>query len=304
MFEKLDLTEQPFGLLTAKEIVGKDKRGTLWRCACECGGEKIVPATYLRNGHTTSCGCKGRNARQNTIKKGDRFGLLEAVEFAEYETKPDGKRRAVWLFQCDCGKRKKLPVANVKFANVRSCGCKATAHITNLKKQDITGETFDRLTAIRPTDERADNGSVVWEFACSCGNTTKMSVYRFHSHRVHSCGCLYRESRAMVNGLRRDIVNESSLSLIVYTKKRSTANQSGHPGVWYNKRSARWEAYINFRKKRYHLGSFKEKEEAVSARQSAEKKLHDPVVIEHFDDLTRESQETFIRYLLSARKEP
>ena len=135
-------------------------------------------------------------------------------------------------------------------------------------------------------------------------NTTKMSVYRFHSHRVHSCGCLYRESRAMVNGLRRDIVNESSLSLIVYTKKRSTANQSGHPGVWYNKRSARWEAYINFQKKRYHLGSFKQKEEAVSARQSAEKKLHDPVVIEHFDDLTRESQETFIRYLLSARKEP
>ncbi len=36
----------------------------------------------------------------------------------------------------------KLPVANVKFANVQSCGCKAVTHITNRKKQDITGETF------------------------------------------------------------------------------------------------------------------------------------------------------------------
>lgn len=45
MFEKLDLTDQSFDLLTAREIVGKDKRGTLWRCECECGGEKIVPAS-------------------------------------------------------------------------------------------------------------------------------------------------------------------------------------------------------------------------------------------------------------------
>lgn len=225
------------------------------------------------------------------------------MEFVEYETRPDGKHRAVWLFKCDCGNFKKLPVANVKYANVQSCGCKAVTHITNLKKQDITGETFDRLTAIRPTDERADNGSVVWEFACSCGNTTKMSVYRFHSHRVHSCGCLYREPRGKINSLRKDIVDESSLSLIVYTKKRSTANQSGHPGVWYNKTADRWEAYINFQKKRYRLGHFKEKAEAVKVRQAAERKLHDPIVMEHFDDLTLESRETFIRYLLSTMKQ-
>ncbi len=61
----------------------------------------------------------------------------------------------------------------------------------------------------------------------------------------------------MDNGLRRDIVDESALRLIVHTKKRSTANQSGHPGVWYNKRAGRWEAYINFQKKRYRPGTFK-----------------------------------------------
>ena len=37
---KKDLSNQQFGRLTAKEIVGKDKRGYLWRCECECGGEK------------------------------------------------------------------------------------------------------------------------------------------------------------------------------------------------------------------------------------------------------------------------
>lgn len=75
MFEKLDLTDQSFDLLTAREIVGKDKRGTLWRCECECGGEKIVPASYLRNGHTTSCGCRGKNVRQNTIHRATALGF-------------------------------------------------------------------------------------------------------------------------------------------------------------------------------------------------------------------------------------
>ena len=39
-----DLTEKTFDLLTAKEIVEKSKRGTLWCCECVCGGEKIVQA--------------------------------------------------------------------------------------------------------------------------------------------------------------------------------------------------------------------------------------------------------------------
>lgn len=46
-----------FGRLTAIEIVGKLRRGNLWRCVCDCGGEKRALAYALRSGQVRSCGC-------------------------------------------------------------------------------------------------------------------------------------------------------------------------------------------------------------------------------------------------------
>ena len=292
-----DISEKTFGLLTAKEIVGRSKRGTLWRCECECGGEKIVPAPYLQNHHTRSCGCIVKGIRENAIKKGDRFDMLEAVEFVGYTTRATGKRQAVWKFRCDCGTEKEMPMANVKFGNVRSCGCKAKAHITNLRKEDITGETFDRLTAIRPTDERDDNGSIVWEFACECGNTTKMSVYRFHTKRVHSCGCWYKESRKDCPSYRKDIVGGTSISTIVASKIRPARAASGHTGIYLDKRSGKWIANINVRKKRYYLGRYDDINKAVNARKLGEQRLHDPMIMQYWDTLTPKKQREYLVHI-------
>ena len=284
-----DISERTFGLLTAKEIVGRSKRGTLWRCECACGGEKIVPAPYLQNHHTRSCGCIVKGIRENAIKKGDRFDMLEAVEFVGFTTRATGKRQSVWKFRCDCGTEKEMPMANVKFGNVRSCGCKAKAHITNLRKEDITGETFDRLTAIRPTDERDDNGSIVWEFACECGNTTKMSVYRFHTRRVHS--------RKDCTSFRKDLVDGTSISTIVASKIRPARAASGHTGIYLDKHSGKWIANINFRKKRYYLGRYDDINKAVNARKLGEQRLHDPMIMQYWDTLTPKKQREYLVHI-------
>ena len=52
---------QKFGRLTVIEFtgqstVGKQKRRII-KCICDCGNEKLIPLTYLRRGHTKSCGC-------------------------------------------------------------------------------------------------------------------------------------------------------------------------------------------------------------------------------------------------------
>lgn len=45
---KKDITNQKFGRLIAKEIVRTiPGKGTIWRCECECGGEKEVLAAYF-----------------------------------------------------------------------------------------------------------------------------------------------------------------------------------------------------------------------------------------------------------------
>lgn len=58
-----DLAQQRFGLLIAINRVGtkvnqSGRRRALWRCICDCGGERIAVTSDLTGGNTTSCGCK------------------------------------------------------------------------------------------------------------------------------------------------------------------------------------------------------------------------------------------------------
>ena len=55
---KLDLTGQRFGSLTVIEEVGRnDHRAVTWRCACDCGKERVVRGSDLARGTVSSCGC-------------------------------------------------------------------------------------------------------------------------------------------------------------------------------------------------------------------------------------------------------
>lgn len=53
-----------FGRLKVLEHAGfriySGKRKSMYRCKCDCGGQKITFGATLRNGKTTSCGCYQR----------------------------------------------------------------------------------------------------------------------------------------------------------------------------------------------------------------------------------------------------
>lgn len=54
----IDLTGQKFGKLTVDKYKGKNKHNqSIWLCKCQCGNNKIIVGTSLRNGSTRSCGC-------------------------------------------------------------------------------------------------------------------------------------------------------------------------------------------------------------------------------------------------------
>ncbi|MET3700168.1 hypothetical protein SAMN05877753_1233 [Bacillus oleivorans] len=56
-----DISGQKFGMLTAIKRVGKSAgRVSIWLCKCDCGNEYETIISRLRNGTTTSCGCKKR----------------------------------------------------------------------------------------------------------------------------------------------------------------------------------------------------------------------------------------------------
>ena len=56
--QRLDLTGQRFGMLTVLGPAEKAGSMSAWRCRCDCGRETVVTIGHLRNGTTTSCGCK------------------------------------------------------------------------------------------------------------------------------------------------------------------------------------------------------------------------------------------------------
>lgn len=58
MENRLDLVGKKFGRLTVIKFDSKDKRGKLkWLCRCDCGKEKVVLGSRLKDGNTKSCGC-------------------------------------------------------------------------------------------------------------------------------------------------------------------------------------------------------------------------------------------------------
>lgn len=113
--KRLDLTSQRFGSLIALKpaepyIKPNGNKISQWLCQCDCGNTTIVRTEYLRNGHTTSCGCAC--GRVDII--GQRFGKLTVIE------KLNG---GIHLCQCDCGNKIKVMTYNLKNGNTQSCGC-------------------------------------------------------------------------------------------------------------------------------------------------------------------------------------
>ncbi len=129
----LDLAGQKFNRLTAINSAGRDKRGILWRCICECGTEVIVRGSNLPNGNVKSCGCLLRDFGKRKLIdiSGRTFGRLKVIKHA-------GKKgnATIWLCVCDCDGREVLVQAgNLQNGHTKSCGCLA---MESLKERSLT----------------------------------------------------------------------------------------------------------------------------------------------------------------------
>ena len=64
-----DLTGQKFNRLTVLELGERNSSGQIqWKCKCDCGNIVLVTTTYLKTGHTKSCGCFSREMASNRLQ--------------------------------------------------------------------------------------------------------------------------------------------------------------------------------------------------------------------------------------------
>lgn len=70
MSKKTDMCGRNYGHLYVVEEAEKHgscrSHDTLWRCLCRCGKESVVRGSYLRNGHTKTCGGCNRYSREGS----------------------------------------------------------------------------------------------------------------------------------------------------------------------------------------------------------------------------------------------
>lgn len=58
--QKEDLTGLRFGRLLVTSFLENTSRGGIWNCICDCGEVRAVNYYHLKSGHTSSCGCYGK----------------------------------------------------------------------------------------------------------------------------------------------------------------------------------------------------------------------------------------------------
>ena len=96
--------------------------------------------------------------------------------------------KAIYLFQCSCGKYVELDIDRVKRGNTSSCG-----HLwidwNNSTMYDIVGKRFGKLV-VKSYAGIDKHGARLYECECDCGNTTILPKYSLVGDRTHSCGCI------------------------------------------------------------------------------------------------------------------
>lgn len=119
-----------------------------------------------------------------TDMTGERYGRLTALYRTEHPSK-----NAYWVLKCDCGEYVVVRATSIRYGNTKSCGCfsRDTASLTH--RIDLTGQTFNMLTAIKASEERSHNQEVIWHCSCECGNKTTATGNELTSGRKQSCGC-------------------------------------------------------------------------------------------------------------------
>lgn len=120
---------------------------------------------------------------------GKRYGKLVVLE---RNGSINGK--AAWLCQCDCGKQTTVTGDALRQGYSTTCGDikhqqERMRKIGQTNFIDITGQTFNNLTAIEPIGS-SSYGGVLWKCQCRCGNYHTVEYSNLKNGHVKSCGCL------------------------------------------------------------------------------------------------------------------
>lgn len=209
------------------------------KCSCEAGTEFDVLGQSLTSGNTKSCGCLFKE-----FVHGDFLKRGEKTRF----------------------KRNFLD-ENEPYVIYDLSGEYGIGYTYDTREKFIFDlEDYDKIKRYfwRFRDSgyviAVENGETIYlhRLVMNCEDKTK-DVDHIH-HNLYDC----RKNELRICEHYQNITSQ----------KLRKDNKSGHKGVYYRKDREKWVAQITYNKIVYHLGNFDTFEEAVQAREKAEREIH------------------------------
>ncbi len=139
-----------------------------------------------------------------------------------------------------------------------------------MSNRNLTGKRFGKLVAVEPTNKRYGGGVVIWKCRCDCGKECEIPSTHLKDGTTKSCGCS-----------KNEFLSKAS-TYTSMTRGETKANKSGKVGVRWIPSRGKWHAQIgikeNGKSKNIHLGYFYTFDDALEAREKAEKEYFTPVL--------------------------
>lgn len=141
--------------------------------------------------------------RPNLIDEtGNVYGRLTVLYRSINSTKD---KKAKWVCQCSCGNICEATGKEMRAGKITTCGCGKVERFSQLNAIDIVGKRYGKLTVLRKTEERDNQGRVLWECVCDCGNTKKVSTISLQSGNTKSCGCMRSYGEFLTKKVLQDL---------------------------------------------------------------------------------------------------
>lgn len=240
-----------------------------------------------------------------SVQEGEKYGRL-TTRYVNGRTK---NRAKIWHCYCDCGNEIDVSSVSLTSGNTKSCGCLQKETITKIgintrfqkgwsledglvpeNKYDLSGEYGIGYT---PRGE---------QFYFDIEDYDKIKSYLWRTKEDGYIICQELDRTIRMNRLVMDCTEQNKdvhhKNHIVYDNRKHNLeicehyqnmiatktysnNTSGRKGVYWDKSRNKWMVSITANKKTYHIGRYDNFDDAVKAREEAEKTYHKEY---HYDD--------------------
>lgn len=235
---------EKYGRLTTLCVVGRTKnRVKIWRCQCDCGNFKNVPSTSLTSGNTKSCGCLNK---ETITKIGIKTRFQKGWSLKNTES-PENKYDLSGEYGIGWTPREE------EFWFDKDDYDKIKNYLWYLKE--------DGYLICQQSGKTIRMNRLVMD----CEDPNKDVHHKNHK--------VYDNRKCNLE------ICEHYQNMIA--SKTYSNNTSGRKGVYWDKNRNKWLVTITVNKKTHHIGRYDNFDDAVKAREDAEKKYHKEF---HYDD--------------------